>query len=183
MEECPHELPLGLGVRRQSSTLHSSPTPNLFIMNYHFTECTHTPEVFFSILPEDWRASIVPCWPAYRDTARIFVLKSDEGLLGGGIVFATVSPDTQAYRSEAQSWFDRGYLYIGFLWIVEAHRGKQLGARWLEALKAQFPNKKFWLAIEEEGLMAFYRRNGFEVAKMVETGEGREWVMAEVRRS
>jgi GNAT superfamily N-acetyltransferase len=147
--------------------------------NYSFRECTDLPDVFFSILPEEWRESIEPFWPAYRDSARIFVLESGEEVLGGGIVFSSVSPDTEVYRAEAQSWFDRGHLYIGFLWIDEKYRGQGLGSRWLTKLKEQFPRQKWWLSIEDFGLAAFYERSGFRGVKKVEGTYGEEWIMAD----
>lgn len=147
--------------------------------NYSFRECTDAPDRFFSILPEDWRESLVPFWPAYQDSARIFILELGADVLGGGIVFSSVSPDTEVYRAEAQSWFDRGYLYIGFLWIDEQYRGHGLGSLWLMKLREQFPHQKWWLSIEDFALAAFYERVGFRVVKKVEGTYGEEWILAD----
>lgn len=148
-------------------------------MDYQFEECTGLPEKFFSILPDDWQQSIIPFWPDYQDSARIFILSTPEEVLGGGIVFSSVSPDTLTYQKEAQAWFDRGYLYIGFLWISEKYRGKRLGSRWLELLRLQLPYQKFWLSIDEFQLAAFYEQNGFTVIRKIEGAYGEEWILAD----
>ena len=142
-----------------------------------FKDCTARPEYFFSILPPDWRGDIAPVWGDYKDTANIFILESGKQAIGGGIVFSSVSPDTMIYGAEAQHWFDEGYLYIGFLWIAEQHRGKQLGSSWLQQLIRQFPHQKFWLSIDDYQLLPFYERNGFRLMKEVETASGKEWIL------
>ena len=146
-------------------------------MHSHFKNTTAQPERFFNILPEDWQEGIVPFWPEYQHTARIYTLETPSEVLGGGIVFASVSPDTMLYKKEAQSWFDRGFLYIGFLWITEKHRGKNLGSEWLQELNKLFPNQKLWLSIEEEGLLAFYEKNGFRLVKKINADAGEEWIL------
>lgn len=143
-----------------------------------FKDSTARPEQFFSILPPDWQAAIRPFWPGYEDTARIYTLESEGEVAGGGIVFSAVSPDTMFYRDEAQRWFDEGYLYIGFLWVAEQHRGRQLGSMWLQELFRLFPGQGFWLAIEDYPLLPFYERNGFRLAKEVKGEWGPEWVLA-----
>lgn len=147
-------------------------------MEHSFKETTDKPERFFDILPLDWQEGITPFWAAYQHTARIFVLETTSEVVGGGIIFSTVSPDCQpAYRSEAQTWFDLGYLYIGYLWISEQHRDKQLGTKWLKHLYAHMPKQSFWLSIDELRLSSFYIRNGFELLKKVELDYYPEWVM------
>lgn len=142
-----------------------------------FKETTTNPAKFFDILPPDWQEGIVPYWTDYQDTARIFILAKNEETLGGGIVFSTVSPDTMAYREEAQRWFDQGNLYIAFLFISEKYRGQQLGSEWLQLLYKRFPKQSFWLSIEEEGLVRFYEKNGFKVVKEVKGEAGPEWIL------
>lgn len=149
----------------------------LFV-NHRFRESTEKPERFFNTLPPDWQAGIVPYWSEYKHTARIFVLESATEVLGGGIVFSTLSPDTQpAYAAEAQQWFDEGYLYIGFLWIGEQHRDQQLGSAWLQSVYHVLPKQKFWLSIEEHRLASFYIRNGFELKHSLQLADSQEWIL------
>ena len=146
-------------------------------MPLHFKEITEAPAPFFDLLPPGWQEDIVPQWPFYQATARIFALKKQGEIHCAGIIFSTVSPDTQTYREVAQGWFDRGFLYIGFLFVPEKYRGKHYGTSWLEALEKQFPGQAFWLAIDEFGLKNFYQKNGFQLVKQV-TGEfGPEWIL------
>lgn len=146
-------------------------------MPYHFKETTSVPERFFSILPPDWREAISPYWPDYADTARIFTLETNGEVIGGGILFTTPAPDILSYGAEAEHWFDQGFLYIGFLWIAEEHRGRQLGSWWLQKLRELLPGQPFWLSIDDYGLRAFYERNGYRLVKAVEVETGTEWVL------
>ncbi|MCB9286548.1 MAG: GNAT family N-acetyltransferase [Lewinellaceae bacterium] len=146
-------------------------------MPYHFKEITSTPERFFSILPADWRGAIAPYWPEYSGTARIFTLESGDEVVGGGILFSTPAPDILAYGEEARYWFENGFLYIGFLWIAEVHRGKQLGSLWLQQLQDRLPGQSFWLSIDDYSLKGFYERNGYRLVKEVSLETGTEWVM------
>lgn len=146
-------------------------------MSISFREC-NDPDMFFEILPEDWQEGIVPHWGKYQETSKIFIVESDGEVLGGGIVFSMVSPDTLAYKEEAQRWFDKGYLYIGFLWISEKHRDKKLGTRWLQYLFELFPQQNFWLSIEEYDLVSFYKRNGFKVIKKIISAQSEEWILS-----
>ncbi|EMR01809.1 GNAT family N-acetyltransferase [Cesiribacter andamanensis] len=148
-------------------------------MEHSFKEITHSPASFFSILPPDWQEGIVPHWSAYEQSARIFVLEADGQILGGGIVFSSTSPDTHpTYLEDAQRWFAEGYLYIGFLWISEQYRDKQLGSAWLQQLYDQLPLNRFWLAIEDYRLANFYRRNGFTLIEELTGPDTTEWVLA-----
>ncbi len=148
-------------------------------MEHRFIESTNSPDLFFNALPEDWQEGIVPFWQDYKHTAKIYVLESAGEVLGGGIVFSTVSPDTQpSYYEEAQRWFDQGYLYIGFLWFSEQHRGKQLGSKWLHHLYDLLPDQNFWLAIDDFKLSAFYQRNGFQLIHKLELEESNEWILS-----
>jgi GNAT superfamily N-acetyltransferase len=143
-----------------------------------FQECTDTPDVFFNILPDDWKESIVPFWPDYKDSTRIFILEESGGIVGGGLVFSKVAPDTIYYEEEAQSWFDRGYLYLAYIWVAEKHRGRKLGTVWLQKIHNYFKNQKFWLAIEDYNLVNFYSPNGYVLIKKIKGEENSEWIMA-----
>ena len=144
-----------------------------------FVDRTDDAGRFFATLPPDWQGDIVPRWPSYRGAARVFTFEgADDEVLGGGIVFDRVSPDTEAYRGVAEAWFAQGHRYVGFLWIAEHQRGRSLGSRWLAALRTLFPEQPFWLSVEDEGLVPFYERNGFRRAGTVQGPGGPEWILA-----
>ena len=142
-----------------------------------FKQTTSTPDRFFALLPPAWREGIAPYWPDYAPTARIFTLESDSEPLGGGILFSTPAPDILSYGEEALYWFAQGYLYIGFLWIAEEHRGRQLGSLWLRELRERLPGQKFWLSVDDYGLLPFYERNGFRLVTKIELSTGEEWIL------
>jgi GNAT superfamily N-acetyltransferase len=142
-----------------------------------FFECTETPENFFRILPDDWQESIVPCWPEYNDSTQIFVLEDKGEIVGGGLVFSKVSPDTLYYKEEAQRWFDSGYLYLAYIWVAEKHRGRKLGSVWLQNIHQHFTKQKFWLAIEDYNLVNFYALNGYRLVKEIQGEENPEWIL------
>lgn len=141
-----------------------------------FIEVTQTPERFFKILPDDWQESIIPYWLQYQDTARVYTIEYGGEVLCGGIIFSTNPPETP-YASEAIELFQRGYLYIGFLWVSEKHRGRKLGLEWIEKIRNQYPLQNFWLAIDEYWLKTFYERIGFHVVKEVPVESGSEWIL------
>lgn len=141
------------------------------------TETTLEAKRFFSILPPDWQESIVPYWTRYQNTSQIFVLETSEEVVGGGIIFSTVSPDSLAYKEEALEWLEKGYLYIGFLWISEKYRGQQLGSFWLQEVLKKFRNQAFWLTIDEFQLLDFYIRNGFKLVRKIELPGHDEWIL------
>src|SRR5688572_19691988 len=103
----------------------------LLNMDIELVELKKSPESFFQLLPEDWQEAIVPYWESYKGSAKIYTLTAENKILGGGMVFSTVSPDTEIYYFEAQNMLNQGYLYLGFLWIDEKYRIKGLGSRWL----------------------------------------------------
>lgn len=140
-------------------------------------------DLFFDLLPDDWRSCILPFWSDYKASTRIFCLYDEEVILGGGLIFSKPAPDTLIYKSLATKLFGQGYLYIGFLWIAPDQRGKGLGSLWLEGVKAQFPSNRFWLAIEEEDLKSFYLQNGFEIKREILKADGSpDWIFVERAR-
>jgi GNAT superfamily N-acetyltransferase len=142
-----------------------------------FTDCTAQLQRFFALLPDDWAIDIQPCWNDYADSSRIYALAIAQKLIGGGIVFSKPAPDTLAYVELAQTMFDRGYLYFGFLWIDPHHRGHDYGGLWLRELRRSYPGQAFWLAIEDPGLRRFYERNGFSVDQELQNNGQTEWIM------
>ena len=146
-------------------------------MHVSLRSAQNTPNDFFSILPEDWRCLIAPYWEGYKANSTIYVLENHKEIVGGGIVFASASPDmTHFEKTQGKVYFDLGYLYIGFLWVIPEYRGRELGSKWLSLLKEQNKNQSYWLTIEEENLKAFYKKNGFEcVAESDSTTK--EWLL------
>lgn len=145
-----------------------------------FVELTAVPEDFFTLLPPDWREEIEPVWPEYVHVSRIFGLLSDAGeVMAGGIVFGKVSPDTQGYAEVAQSYFDAGRRYIGFVYVLEDQRGKGLGSEWLIRLKSTWPDQPFWLAVVDENLRNFYEPLGFTVVQEVQNEGEKEWILVD----
>lgn len=142
-----------------------------------FLELEFHSTAFFDILPTDWQESILPFWNEYKNSTRVFVLKQNDVIIGGGLVFSTPAPDTKAYEKLAQEYFDSGYLYIGFLWISEEKRGLGLGSFWLKELFVRFPKQKYWLSIEEIELESFYEKHGFKTVHRIDLETSTDWIM------
>jgi len=142
-----------------------------------FAERTGEPGRFFRILPKEWRNGIAPHWVQYQDTSRIFTLEIGHKVVGGGITFLKPAPDTLTYRHIAGQLFKNDRIYLGFLWIDPLYRGNDLGSYWIKNLRLKFPHKKFWLAIEDKGLLAFYQKNQFKIHIEIEVDGSKEWIM------
>ena len=132
---------------------------------------TSKPDRFFEMLPVDWRDYIVPFWDDLRKNAQLFVLVENNIVLAGGLVFSKCPPDMMYYEKEANTWFNKGYLYLGYIFVDETQRHRRLGSLWLDKIKEEFPKQGLWLSIEEEGLHKFYVKNGFDrVASVINDG-------------
>lgn len=127
-----------------------------------FKNYTTKAHVFFEMLPSDWQDNIVPFWNDLKSTTQLFVLIENETIIAGGLVFSKCPPDLMYYEKEANKWFEKGYLYLGFIFVDEKQRNRSLGSLWLDNIKKQYPKTGFWLAIEDENLHKFYDKNGFE---------------------
>ena len=145
-----------------------------------FSDYTKKARSFFAFLPPDWRAEIVPHWSAIRSSVAVYVLAEEGEILAGGMVFSSVSPDTRAYRTRAMRLFGRGCLYIGYLYVASDRRGRGLGSRWLKELFRTHPGQSYWLSVEEEGLVDYYARAGFQLQETVDLPTGREWILVRV---
>lgn len=139
-----------------------------------FKELETNPQEFFEILPQDWQDEIVPFWNDFTTDAKIYSLEDNTNIIGGGIVFYKSPPNFKYFESEAKDWFDKGYLYLGFIWIAEEHRNKNLGSFWLDQLKTQNINRHFFLLTEEDYLQHFYEKNGFIRVKSVQNEDHEE---------
>ncbi len=145
-------------------------------MNIQFSNATESPEQFFNILPDDWQVLIVPYWKSYEDAAKIYVLKEGGEVVAGGLVFSKSLPDMSDFEQSLQYLFSEGYLYIGFIWVPEHKRNRNLASQWLTLLKNQDPNQKYWLTIEEAWLKHFYEKNGFKLIKESDNAGEKEWL-------
>ncbi|MDP3360451.1 MAG: hypothetical protein Q8S41_14000 [Lutibacter sp.] len=145
-------------------------------MDILFSNATNNPEQFFNILPNDWQYLIVPYWESYKDVAKIYVLKENEEVVAGGLVFSKSLPDMSDFERSLQYLFKEGYLYIGFIWVPLEKRNRNFASQWLTLLKNQDPNQKYWLTIEEEWLKHFYEKNGFKLMKESDGADNKEWL-------
>jgi hypothetical protein len=145
-------------------------------MDIQFSNTTDNPEQFFNILPEDWRVLIAPYWEDYKNSAKIYVLKENEEVVAGGLVFSKSLPDMSDFEKSVQYLFSEGYFYIGFIWVPTHLRNRQLASQWLTLLKKQDPTQKYWLTIEEEWLKHFYEKNGFDLIEESNDAANKEWL-------
>ncbi len=143
-----------------------------------FKDISNNPNPFWKILPEDWRIEIEPVWDKYARCSSVFGLLNDQELEAGLISFSTVSPDTMCYREYAESWFKRGYRYIGFVYVVESMRGQGLGREILEKLLQSTPKTAYWLSIEDHKLRTFYEKLSFKLVDKIPCGDSTDWIMS-----
>jgi len=120
---------------------------------------------YFDILPLDWQETIVPFWKDLETSTKAYVLIDDNQIIAGGLVFSQCPPDMLYAKDEAKTWISKGYLYLGFIYVIEERRHQNLGSIWLDNLKKMFPKQKYWLTIEDLKLDAFYTKNGFKRMK------------------
>lgn len=136
-----------------------------------FENYTSKAYLFFDMLPIDWQENILPFWEELKLTTQVYVLIEEDIILAGGLVFSKCPPDMTYYKKKADEWFEKGYLYLGFIFVDETKRNRNLGSLWLDNVKKEYPKNGFWLAIEDENLHKFYVRNGFEKVETVKNGE------------
>jgi len=142
-----------------------------------FIDLTDNPTLFFDILTSDWRNGIEPFWKEYAATSTIYCLVENKQIIAGAILFSTVSPDTKGYHKIAQHWLDKDYLYLAFVFVAENRRSEGLGSLLITKIKEKLPIQKFWLAIEDHGLLNFYNLLGFQFAQKVQNEDVEEWIL------
>jgi len=118
---------------------------------------------FFNILPDDWKEGILPFWDSFKSTTDCYIISENDTIIAGGLVFSTCPPDMKYAKNEANFWLKNGYLYLGFIFVLEEKRGKYLGSFWLENLKKTLPKEQFWLTIEVLHLVLFTLEMGLNV--------------------
>ncbi|WP_027126807.1 GNAT family N-acetyltransferase [Gelidibacter mesophilus] len=143
---------------------------------FTFRELKNNPEQFFNLLPENWQVEIVPFWKTHKNSAKIYIIENHCTIIGGGIVFSKSPPQFEYFETEAKPYFDEGYLYLGFIWIAEHQRNKNLGTFWLNQLKSENPRQNYFLLTEEDYLQHFYEKNGFSRIKLVQNQDHMEWL-------
>lgn len=146
-------------------------------MSIIFKDYTTKAEHFFAILPTDWQEDILPVWKNYKNNTKIFVLEENNIVIGGGMVFSTLSPDLQTVPKIAQKHYKNGGLYLAFIWIAETHRGKGFGTLWLNELIKLTPTQNYWLTIDDLKLKAFYENVGFKLGESYLNNGIEEWVL------
>ncbi|NKI27128.1 GNAT family N-acetyltransferase [Arenibacter sp. 6A1] len=143
-----------------------------------FTVLESDSKEFFKIIPPDWQDIIIPIWDTYRENAKIYVLLDQGSIVAGGIVFEQDPPNMTDFElAEGKKYRDVSFQYIGFLYVNPNRRNQALGTQWLNALKAKKPKQSYWLTIEEEGLHAFYEKNGFQLVSKSKDPSNREWLL------
>lgn len=135
--------------------------------SFHITDITFQAQPFFDILPNDWQAAIQSFHDQIGESIKVVAIDFEDRVVGGGLLFSAQTSETDSYPKIAEYYFGRGYFYIGYLWVEEPFRGKQLGALWLHSVAEMFPENAFWLSIDDFGLAKFYERNGFTFASEV----------------
>tara|TARA_R110001592_G_scaffold230025_1_gene486739 strand:- start:1942 stop:2430 length:489 start_codon:yes stop_codon:yes gene_type:complete len=144
-------------------------------------DISDVPEQFLELLPADWKSELESNWEEFAPAVKVYGIKQGEELIGGGLVFSAHTSETDNYPPVAEYYFDNGYLYIGYLWIAEKHRGRNLGDFWLNSIFEMSPQNPFWLSIDDAGLAKFYLKNGFTLEREVMYSGGKDWIY--VRKS
>lgn len=138
------------------------------------------PSEFLALLPGDWRDPLEQWMRHHPGEPRFHVLRDDGKLLAGGALFNSVPPEMHAFEAQARDWLERGFGYLGFIWVIPSHRGQGLGSRWLLEMLASGLRAGYWLTVEEEKLVEFYRRCGFRSLGEIPGDSGPEWLLLSI---
>lgn len=129
----------------------------------------------FTVYPADWKEVLLPTWPEYVETARVYGLFQEDRLTTVGILFHGAAPEMEAFETTAHRLFGEGHPYLGFLYTLPEYRGRGYAPKWLKALRKTLPEKMIWLTVEDPGLITFYETNGFILLAKSTTHE--EWLL------
>ncbi|WP_318309258.1 GNAT family N-acetyltransferase [Flagellimonas crocea] len=127
-----------------------------------FLKWEKPPDQFLAAMPEEWQWDFYIYLENTVDHMELFAITEQDHILGGGMVFKGLPPEMKIFEKEVETFVERGYLYIGFLFVVPKYRGQHIGSTWLESMKALYSDKGFWLTVEEPSLIEFYEKNGFK---------------------
>ena len=141
-----------------------------------FQKCKKHNE-FFKILPLDWHDTIISNWESYEQSGVIYVLKDNKKIIAGGIVFSENPPKPTPLELKHTHLFKQGYLYLGFIFVLEEYRQKKLASKWLLEVKNSYKKPKFWLSIEDYSLHSFYQKNGFKIIAEDSKAKDPEWLL------
>lgn len=141
-----------------------------------FKELNHLPHLFFNLLPYEWKETLVPYWPQYTSSATILGTYVNQRLVGGGIIFKQPTLETVNYPM-AETYFNFGCPYIGYLWVSEPFRHLGLGSAWLDEVAQRHQKTGTWLSIEENQLLDFYQRNGYQLDHHLVNADTEEWIL------
>lgn len=142
-----------------------------------FSKLSKNVDSFFDILPKDWSDEIAPKWEMYARNSQVYVLTEEGQVIGGGILFSTASPDLEYSGHVAKEWFEKGYKYIAYFYIVPSRRGEGLGRKWLDELQKTNPDQSLFLTIDDYALVGFYEKADFTLLREIITEVGTEWLM------
>jgi diamine N-acetyltransferase len=145
-----------------------------------FVGLNSSPELFFSILPVDWKDSIQPVWKDYLFSSDIIAVMYNKEIIAGGIIFSSVSPDMLENYKIAEHWLNLGYKYLAYLFVTPKYQKLGIGTFWLKEIFKKFPSQKFFLTIEDYMLKDFYISNNFKLISELETKEGKNWLLAKI---
>ncbi len=137
-------------------------------------DISKNPSVFISLLPSDWEESLALIGKEQTANSKFYILKIDDEICAGGIIFSETLTEMGAYKNEANYWFSKGYLYIGYVWVPLEKRNKNYGSIWLSELLALDTTKSYWLTIEDHSLRYFYEKSGFVYKKSLLLPNGEE---------
>lgn len=132
---------------------------------------------FVAAMPEDWQPDFEQYLKSSRDHMELFAITDDDQIVAGGIVFEGLPSEMKIFEVEVDSFIEKGYRYIGFLFVVPEHRKQNLGSTWLYCVKAMQGTNGFWLTVEEPGLREFYEKNGFRWMGTLKKGRLSEELM------
>src|SRR5690606_5525932 len=134
-------------------------------MNMVLEDISKNPSQFISLLPSDWEEGLASIEVKKILKSKFYVLKIDDEICAGGVVFPEVLSEMDVYKDEASYLFSKGYLYVGYVWVPLEKRGKNYGTLWLNKLLEHDLKKRYWLTIEDAKLKCFYEQAGFEYVK------------------
>lgn len=133
--------------------------------------------VFLSVLPQDWKVELERTMLTYRGEWFLVLISFDKKVIGGGMLFKSLTEDVMMYQNVVKSLVEKGLQYIAYVWIDPEHRGFKLGNKWLDYVQKNIEARGFWLSIEDKGLVGFYEASGFRILKQVVGPNGLEWIM------